>query len=145
MMSKVEEKKEEISRKKYHRNIRWMLVLYDLVVYAAAAAILLIFYCRSERLTGSGVLQQICLAGVSGRSLDLSGKNSRKYLWTGMAVRRNPVLYQTFVYRCSCIYRISWDRTSSPNPKDQFCKNGILSQSESSWCTDLANGVSLCI
>lgn len=46
-MSKVEEKKEEISRKKYHRNIRWMLVLYDLVVYAAAAAILLIFYCRS--------------------------------------------------------------------------------------------------
>ena len=64
MMSKVEEKKEEISRKKYHRNIRWMLVLYDLVVYAAVAAILLIFYCGSERLTGSGVLQQICLAGV---------------------------------------------------------------------------------
>lgn len=64
MMSKVEEKKEEISRKKYHRNIRWMLVLYDLVVYVAVAAILLIFYCGSERLTGSGVLQQICLAGV---------------------------------------------------------------------------------
>ena len=64
MMSKMEEKKEEISRKKYHRNIRWMLVLYDLVVYAAVAAILLIFYCGSERLTGSGVLQQICLAGV---------------------------------------------------------------------------------
>lgn len=64
MMSKVEEKKEEISRKKYHRNIRWMLVLYDLVVYAAVAAILLIFYCGSERLTGIGVLQQICLAGV---------------------------------------------------------------------------------
>ena len=40
MMSKVEEKKEEISRKKYHRNIRWKLVLYDLVVYAAVAAIL---------------------------------------------------------------------------------------------------------
>lgn len=62
MMRKVEEKKEEISRKKYHRNIRWMLVLYDLVVYAAVAAILLIFYCGSERLTGIGVLQQICLA-----------------------------------------------------------------------------------
>ncbi len=43
MMRKVEEKKEEISRKKYHRNIRWMLVLYDLVVYAAAAAITLFF------------------------------------------------------------------------------------------------------
>lgn len=64
MMRKVEEKKEEISRKKYHRNIHWMLVLYDLVVYAAVAAILLIFYCGSERLTGIGVLQQICLAGV---------------------------------------------------------------------------------
>ena len=63
-MRKVEEKKEEISRKKYHRNIHWMLVLYDLVVYAAVAAILLIFYCGSERLTGIGVLQQICLAGV---------------------------------------------------------------------------------
>ena len=141
MMRKVEEKKEEISRKKYHRNIRWMLVLYDLVVYAAVAAILLIFYCGSERLTGSGVLQQICLAGV----WIFLGKNSRKYLWTGMAVWRNPVLYQTFVYRCGGIYRISWNRTSSPNPKDQFCKNGILSQSESSWCTDLANGVPLCI
>ena len=52
MMSKMEEKKEEISRKKYHRNIRWMLVLYDLVVYAAVAAILLIFYCGSEKADG---------------------------------------------------------------------------------------------
>ena len=58
MMSKVEEKKEEISRKKYHRNIRWMLVLYDLVVYAAVAAILLIFYCGSERLTGIGIPEE---------------------------------------------------------------------------------------
>ncbi|MFR2114304.1 MAG: nucleoside-diphosphate sugar epimerase/dehydratase [[Ruminococcus] lactaris] len=95
-----------------------MLVLYDLVVYAAVAAILLIFYCGSERLTGSGVLQQICPAGVR----IFPGKNSRKYLWTGMAIWRNPVLYQTFVYRCGGIYRISWNRTSSPNPKISFAR-----------------------
>ena len=53
------------------------------------------------------------------------------------------MLYQTFVYRCGGIYRISWNRTSSPNPKNQFCKNGIVGQPESSRSTDLANSIPL--
>lgn len=47
-------------RKKF--NIRWMLVLYDLVVYAAVAAVLLVLYGGSDSLSEKGALSQIGLS-----------------------------------------------------------------------------------
>ena len=49
-------------RKKF--NIRWTLVLYDLLVYAAVAALLLVLYSGSDRLSETGILYQVCLSAV---------------------------------------------------------------------------------
>lgn len=53
--------KQEV-RKRF--NIRWMLVLYDLFVFAAVAAVLLVLYGRSDRLSSEGILCQVCLSAI---------------------------------------------------------------------------------
>lgn len=46
------------------QNIRWMLVLYDLVVYAVAATILLVLYEGMDRLSLTGIIQQTVLSVI---------------------------------------------------------------------------------
>ncbi|RGK37421.1 polysaccharide biosynthesis protein [[Ruminococcus] lactaris] len=46
------------------RNIRWMLISYDIVVYAVVAVILLGLYSGMDRLSLTGIFQQICLSGI---------------------------------------------------------------------------------
>ena len=43
-------------------NIRWMLVVYDLIVYAVVAVILLVLYGGMDKLSTTGILQQVCLS-----------------------------------------------------------------------------------
>ncbi len=43
-------------------NIRWMLVRYDLIVYAVVAVILLVLYGGMDKLSTTGILQQVCLS-----------------------------------------------------------------------------------
>ena len=43
-------------------NIRWMLVGYDLIVYALVAVILLVLYGGMNMLSTTGILQQVCLS-----------------------------------------------------------------------------------
>ena len=43
-------------------NIRWMLVGYDLVVYAIVAVIILILYKGTDELSYIGILQQVCIS-----------------------------------------------------------------------------------
>lgn len=45
-------------------NIRWMLVLYDLMIYAVVTAGLLILYNGVDKLDTAGILQQVCLSVV---------------------------------------------------------------------------------
>lgn len=45
-------------------NIRWMLVLYDLIIYAVVTAGLLILYNGVDKLDTAGILQQVCLSVV---------------------------------------------------------------------------------
>ena len=49
-------------KKRKKRNIRWTLVLYDLLVFALAAVLLLGFYGGNDRLTYNGIVQQAVLA-----------------------------------------------------------------------------------
>lgn len=49
-----------VKQNTYH--IRWKLVGYDLIIYAAVAVIILVFYKGNEYLSFQGVLQQICLS-----------------------------------------------------------------------------------
>lgn len=43
-------------------NIRWMLVWYDLIVYAIVAIILLVLYGGMDKLSSKGILQQVCIS-----------------------------------------------------------------------------------
>ena len=63
-MESSNEKIVDVSRmkKKKAPNIRWLLVGYDLVVYAVVAAILLVLYGGMDKLSPIGVFQQICLS-----------------------------------------------------------------------------------
>ena len=43
-------------------NIRWMLIGYDLIMYAVVVAILLLLYGGIDKLSTTGILQQVCLS-----------------------------------------------------------------------------------
>lgn len=43
-------------------NIRWMLIGYDLIMYAVVVAILLLLYGGIDKLSTIGILQQVCLS-----------------------------------------------------------------------------------
>lgn len=51
-------------KKRKKRNIRWTLVLYDLLVFAMAAVLLLRLYGGNDKLTYNGIVQQAALALV---------------------------------------------------------------------------------
>lgn len=50
------------TQQKNSPNIRWMLVGYDLIVYAIVAVILLVIYGGMDKLSSTGILQQVCLS-----------------------------------------------------------------------------------
>lgn len=61
-LNKGKEKDLKDSQQNKSPNIRWMLVLYDLIVYAIIAFILLVIYGGTDKLTTTGILQQVSLS-----------------------------------------------------------------------------------
>lgn len=59
---KGKEKDLEDNQQNKSPNIRWMLVLYDLIVYAIIAFILLVIHGGTDKLTTIGILQQVALS-----------------------------------------------------------------------------------
>lgn len=59
---KGKEKDLEDNQQNKSPNIRWMLVLYDLIVYAIIAFILLFIHGGTDKLTTIGILQQVALS-----------------------------------------------------------------------------------
>lgn len=59
---KGNEKDFKENQKNKSPNIRWMLVLYDLIVYAIIAVILLVIHGGTDKLTTIGILQQVALS-----------------------------------------------------------------------------------
>lgn len=59
---KGKEKDFKENQKNKSPNIRWMLVLYDLIVYAIIAIILLVIHGGTDKLTTIGILQQVALS-----------------------------------------------------------------------------------
>lgn len=49
---------------KMTKNIRWMLVFYDMGVYAIAALLLLAFYAGDDKLSGKGIFEQAAISIV---------------------------------------------------------------------------------
>lgn len=59
---KGKEKDFKENQKNKSPNIRWMLVLYDLIVYAIIAVIFLVIHGGTDKLTTIGILQQVSLS-----------------------------------------------------------------------------------
>ena len=59
---KRKEKDFKENQKNKSPNIRWMLVLYDLIVYAIIAIILLVIHGSNDKLTTIGILQQVAVS-----------------------------------------------------------------------------------
>ncbi len=47
---------------KMTKNIRWMLIFYDMGVYAIAAFLLLAFYAGDDKLSGKGIFEQVVIS-----------------------------------------------------------------------------------
>lgn len=65
-MNRASENNMNVNRTKQSStpNIRWMLVVYDLIVYAVVAVILLVLYGGIDKLSTTGILQQVCLSAL---------------------------------------------------------------------------------
>ena len=63
-MNRANENNMNVNRTKQNstQNIRWMLVGYDLIVYVAVAVILLVLYGGMDKLSTTGILQQVGLS-----------------------------------------------------------------------------------
>ena len=61
-IKKGKEKDFKENQKNKSPNIRWMLVLYDLIVYAIIAVILLVIHGGTDKLTTIGIFQQVALS-----------------------------------------------------------------------------------
>ena len=77
------------------RNVRWMLLVYDLLVYELSAVLLLGLYGGNNKLSISGMLQQMVLALLCVFSIRLI------------------VLYSIVIYRCNSIFCLFDFRTGS--------------------------------
>lgn len=73
-LKKGKEKDLEDNHQNKSPNIRWMLVLYDLIVYVIIAFILLVIHGGTDELTNTGVLQQAALSIVSIFMIRILGK-----------------------------------------------------------------------
>lgn len=75
-MKMINEKKNEVTIKKKaeeKKNVRWLLIIYDLAVFIIASMILLVIYRGMEKLSVSGIVEQMILAGVCVFSARLIG------------------------------------------------------------------------
>ncbi len=91
------------------RNVRWMLVVYDLLVYELSAVLLLGLYGGNDKLSISGMMQQMVLALLCVFSIRLIG-NVYGQIWR---YGGNPVLYSIAIYRCNSIFCLFDLRTDS--------------------------------
>lgn len=82
-MKMTNEKKNDVTIKKKaeeKKNVRWPLIIYDLAVFIIASMILLVIYRGMEKLSVSGIVEQMILAGVCVFSARLIG-NIYRQVW----------------------------------------------------------------
>lgn len=75
-MKMTNEKKNDVTIKKKaeeKKNVRWPLIIYDLAVFIIASMILLVIYRGMEKLSVSGIVEQMILVGVCVFSARLIG------------------------------------------------------------------------
>lgn len=65
-MSNVEKHSngQKIKMPEIKHRVRWMLVLYDLLIYAVVAVLLLVLYGGNDKLSPAGIIQQAALSTI---------------------------------------------------------------------------------
>ncbi len=119
-------------------NIRWMLVRYDLIVYAVVAVILLVLYGGMDKLSTTGILQQVCLSVLCIFVARLIGKvygqvwryggiqcYIRLSIWAGMEIWWDTMLYPAAVYRFYCFCCLSVSGVITSSSKNYICQNAF--------------------
>ena len=98
-------------------NIRWMLVGYDLIVYAIVASILLAAYGGTDKLSSTGILQQVCLSAVCIFAVRLLGKIYGQ-VWRYGGIQ---CYIRLLVYGCHCFSSVSVFGTLASSSKNYIC------------------------
>lgn len=122
-------------------NIRWMLVGYDLIVYAIVASILLAAYGGTDKLSSTGILQQVCLSAVCIFAVRLLGKIYGQ-VWRYGGIQCYIRLLFTDAHCFSCV---PVSGTFASNSKNHICQKAFSGQPESVRRFGTPHDVSLCI
>lgn len=139
MNEKKTDLKEQVDKKQFH--MPRILIVYDMLVYLIAAVLLLVLYEGNDKLTTSGIFQQVVLSA----GCIFCCQNGRKNLWTGMEIWRDPVLYPIAFDRRNCIHHLSVNGIMSAGRKDYICKNAFRVMSELTGSVSNPYVISLCI
>lgn len=142
-MNTTNEKNKNLNytQQKNSPNIRWMLVGYDLIVYAIVAVILLVIYGGMDKLSSTGILQQVCLSAGCIFAARLLGKIYGQ-VWRYGGIQCYIRLLFTdsiafIVYLCLELLL--------PVQKNDICQNVVISQYELVRCVSVTYAVSLCV
>ncbi|MFR7440927.1 MAG: hypothetical protein ACLUUG_06485 [Lachnospiraceae bacterium] len=122
-------------------NIRWMLVRYDLIVYAVVAVILLVLYGGMDKLSTTGILQQVCLSVLCIFVARLIGKvYGQVWRYGGIQCYIRLLFTDAIAF---VAYSVSGLITSSS--KNHICKNAFCVMSELTGSVSNPYVISLCI
>lgn len=123
------------------RNVRWMLVVYDLLVYELSAVLLLGLYGGNDKLSISGMMQQMVLALLCVFSIRLIG-NVYGQIWRYGGIQCYIRLLYTdaiafFVYLILELIL--------PVEKNYICENAVFEQYKSLRRIGIKDDVQICI
>ena len=132
-MSKMNEEKidlkEQVDKKQFH--MPRILIVYDMLVYLIAAVLLLVLYEGNDKLTTSGIFQQVVLSAGCIFAVRMAGK----------------IYGQVWRYGgIQCYIRLlSTDGIMPAGRKDYICKNAFCVMSELTGSVSNPYVISLCI
>ena len=121
-------------------NIRWMLVGYDLIVYAIVASILLAAYGGTDKLSSTGILQQVCLSAVCIFAVRLLGKIYGQ-VWRYGGIQ----CYIRLLFTDAIAFLVYLCLELCFQFKNHICQNAFSGQPESVRRFGTPHDVSLCI
>lgn len=128
-------------KKRKKKNIRWMLVMYDLLVFIMASIMLLALYGGNDKLSYAGMMQQAGLSLVCIFAARLIG-NVYGQIWRYGGIQCYIRLLFTDAVAFLCYLTLEM---LMPIEKDYICKIVESKLLELTWRIDIANDVSICI
>ena len=122
------------------RNVRWMLVVYDLLVYELSAVLLLGLYGGNDKLSISGMLQQMVLALLCVFSIRLIG-NVYGQIWRYGGIQ----CYIRLLYTDAIAFFVYLILELVLPVENYICENAVFEQYKSLRRIGIKDDVQICI